>query len=268
MGRLFTFGCSFTQYMWPTWATIIGYDTEAEMKNFALSGLGNVGIHHRIIEADMKYKFQPDDKIMILWSSFTREDRFKDGVWEAYGSVFNAGCKYNNRTWIKNHWNLQNDLVKNMTAIITVNKLYKDIIYWQGHSFAPFTSEATDQFDDSETYQNLKDFYDSQVEIPWHLFETSLPFGLLQDSHPDPIGHLDKVEHWIYPMLGKQLKQSTKDKIFSFQETVGNYIKQKRITHQLDQVYNYMDVIYKSNEFKDLQPYRFSEYPLENMHFV
>lgn len=267
MGRLFTFGCSFTQYMWPTWAAIIGYDTEADMINYALPGLGNVAIHHRIIEADLKHKFTPEDKIMILWSSFSREDRFSNGVWEAYGSVFNAGCKYNNRKWLKEHWSMQNDLVKNMTAIITINKLYKNNITWQGHSFAPFANEAADQFDDSMEYAHLRDFYQSHIhDIPWQLFETSKPFKQLRDSHPDPLGHLDKVQNWIYPALGKELKQTTVDKIKHLQMTVQNYILQNNIVGELDEVYKYLDRLYHSQQFKDLQPYSTSEYPLENLH--
>ena len=40
--RIFTFGCSFTNYLWSTWANILGYEfREAEFYNFGKSGAGN-----------------------------------------------------------------------------------------------------------------------------------------------------------------------------------------------------------------------------------
>ena len=43
--RLFVFGCSFTQYRWPTWADIIAKDNpHLEYFNTANSGAGNLYI--------------------------------------------------------------------------------------------------------------------------------------------------------------------------------------------------------------------------------
>ena len=41
MKRLITFGCSFTDYSWPTWADIIALDREVEYENWAIGGGGN-----------------------------------------------------------------------------------------------------------------------------------------------------------------------------------------------------------------------------------
>lgn len=266
MGRLFTFGCSFTQYMWPTWATIVGYDLEADLYNFGLAGLGNVGIHHRIIEADIKYKFTSEDKIMILWTSFCREDRFSKGKWETYGSIFNEGCKYNYRRWIKDHWSMQNDLVKNMTAIITINKLYKDIIMWQGHSFAPFDIEANDVHDDSLEYTELKRFYESQLEdIPWEIFETSNPFKVFQDSHPDPVGHLEKVQNWIYPSLNLELKDSTVVEMHKLQNAIQAYIDRENNTDDYNKLYQRIHDLMRSPKFFHLNKYHRMRHVLEDL---
>jgi len=269
MGRLFTFGCSFTSYMWPTWANIVAYDQEAEHYNLALPGLGNVGIHHRIIEADIKYKFQPEDKIMILWTSFSREDRFIDGRWQAEGSVFNAGCRYDNRSWLKNHWSMQNDLVKNMTAIITVNKLYKDNIIWQGHSFTPYNNEAALIYDESEHYNLLKDFYSKEIpHIDWHMFETNKPFGTLQDSHPDILGHLQKVRDWIYPSLGLELRSKTEDRFTLMQHFIVDFVLENKIKEDLDKVYDFIHRnLYLRDDFQDIKKYSRNIYVFEDMEF-
>ncbi len=39
--RLITFGCSFTDYSWPTWADIIARDLDCEYENWAIGGGGN-----------------------------------------------------------------------------------------------------------------------------------------------------------------------------------------------------------------------------------
>ena len=38
MSRLFTFGCSFTNYAWPTWADFLGLEFE-HFENWGVSGV-------------------------------------------------------------------------------------------------------------------------------------------------------------------------------------------------------------------------------------
>ena len=54
--RLFTFGCSFTMYAWPTYADFLGYSFD-EYENWAFPGLGNRAIAERIAECHVKNKF-------------------------------------------------------------------------------------------------------------------------------------------------------------------------------------------------------------------
>ena len=53
MGRLFTFGCSFTKYTWPTWADLLGLEFD-EFENWGVSGGGNVCTANRVIECIIK----------------------------------------------------------------------------------------------------------------------------------------------------------------------------------------------------------------------
>lgn len=52
--RLFTFGCSYTRWHWPSWADIIARDIGCHYENWAEPGLGNVGIQHKMLECDLK----------------------------------------------------------------------------------------------------------------------------------------------------------------------------------------------------------------------
>lgn len=87
--RLFVFGCSFTQYFWPTWANILSKHYEdADFFNLGKSGAGNHFISLRVAEANERWHFNSDDLVAIMWTSFTREDRFINERWETHGSVY------------------------------------------------------------------------------------------------------------------------------------------------------------------------------------
>jgi len=69
--RLFTFGCSFTKWSWPTWNDYIGLSFD-EYYNFACGGADNKNILYRLLQADKNYKFTSDDCVMVMFSSFNR----------------------------------------------------------------------------------------------------------------------------------------------------------------------------------------------------
>jgi len=84
--RLFTFGCSFTQYRWPTWANLIS-DQFDKFYNYGLSGFGNLGIACSVAEADARHKFTSDDTVIVMWTNCVREDRWISGDWYRKGHI-------------------------------------------------------------------------------------------------------------------------------------------------------------------------------------
>lgn len=77
--RIWTFGCSYTQYYWPTWADMLIHEAEVqghEGFNLGSCGKSNQFIASRIWECNAKYKFTKDDWIFICWTVFYREDRY------------------------------------------------------------------------------------------------------------------------------------------------------------------------------------------------
>lgn len=229
MGRLIFFGCSYTQYGWPTWANVIGYDQGIEYHNFGIAGLGNVGILHRIIEANAKLKFNNEDKIFILWSSWSREDRIRKQNWVAAGSVFNARNPEYSNYYIKRYWSFDNDVVKNATAIHIANQMFGENIFWQGSAFELATNEAFATKYDLET-KKLVDFYLNLLpKIQVYNFEINndadKPFKIIQDCHPDPITHMNIVQKWIYPQIGFELKDSTIELFTSLNNSVEKHMK-------------------------------------------
>lgn len=79
--RFFAFGCSFTNYVWPTWADIIAQDIPF-YENWGHQAAGNEFIFNSVIEADIRHKFTKDDLIIIMWSSTSREDRYVNNQWK------------------------------------------------------------------------------------------------------------------------------------------------------------------------------------------
>ena len=86
MSRLFTFGCSFTNYRWSTWADILGahYD---EYQNWGQSGAGNHYIFNSVMEADQRSQFSAGDTVIVCWTSSHREDRYTSR-WQTLGNIF------------------------------------------------------------------------------------------------------------------------------------------------------------------------------------
>ena len=93
--RVFAFGCSLTQYFYPTWADILIHHYKKEGatsgENWGRSGAGNQYISTRIWEAHTEHKFTKDDIILLQWSSFFREDRYHMGKgWHTPGNFSQA----------------------------------------------------------------------------------------------------------------------------------------------------------------------------------
>jgi hypothetical protein len=113
--RFFAFGCSFTNYKWPTWADIIGKDIELYV-NWGQLGAGNYFIFNSIIEADARYNFTKDDLIIIFWSIKEREDRYVGNKWE-HTSPYNVESKYG-REWASNYYfDNRNYLIRDLSLI-------------------------------------------------------------------------------------------------------------------------------------------------------
>lgn len=88
--RVFALGCSFTGYRWPTWADIIGRSQcpGAEFFNLGRAGAGNPYIVTQLVQANNKFQFCETDLVMVMFTGFTREDRYINGNWVTPGNIF------------------------------------------------------------------------------------------------------------------------------------------------------------------------------------
>ena len=197
--RVFTFGCSFTKFEWPTWADIIAHDLNIESYNYGLSGIGNVGIAHRLLQADLRHNFKDTDLILIVWTGWTREDRYHN-TWLAAGNVFNN--PYYDKKFCKKHYHLSDCIIKNSHAIITSNRLID--INFQGHM-----NRFKTKYISNQTEQYLYNFYNPYIN--WNnIFEKPGIYSTYNfDNHPSINSHIEYVKQIIYPTLNFSLNQKT-----------------------------------------------------------
>ena len=87
--RIFAFGCSFTKYLYPTWANLISKCApDAEFINLGQCGGGNSYISNRMTQANRTYTFCETDLVVTMWSTYCREDRFVNNNWLTPGNIF------------------------------------------------------------------------------------------------------------------------------------------------------------------------------------
>lgn len=70
----YSFGCSYTNFAWPTWANFVGTQFDRHV-SYAKSGAGNRYIFLSVLDALQTYEIYKDDVFIIQWSSLCREDR-------------------------------------------------------------------------------------------------------------------------------------------------------------------------------------------------
>jgi len=206
--RLFTFGCSMTNYFWPTWADIIAKEVHQHY-NYGKSGGGNLFISNSIIEANKKHKFTDKDLVLVLWSSISREDRYKNGQWETPGNIYtqNQISMQFVHEWSDNRFYLIRDL-----GIIEMSSVYLDSIpsYTRMMNMSPLISLMLggDIKEQDKWYKGVLEFYKDTVDkLEPNVVDTvyngrwpQTPIrghggkGQTADYHPTPMGHLKYIE--------------------------------------------------------------------------
>jgi hypothetical protein len=195
MSRLFTFGCSFTNYRWSTWADILGAHYN-EYQNWGQSGAGNHYIFNSVMEADQRYHFGTNDTVIVCWTSAYREDRYTDR-WQTLGNIYytdiytkeykqtitNRGCFIRDAAFIKATSNLlQNRKVADW-KFLSIHSMKKSQDLWKSDP------------GDSDVYDLYSDVLESiEPSFRETLFPEQWPDR--EDPHPTPAEHLlylDKV---------------------------------------------------------------------------
>jgi len=203
--RLFTFGCSFTMYAWPTYADILGHHFE-HYENWAFPGLGNRAIAERVAECHIKNNFTKDDVIIVQWSTHIRNDWHKFEImnfdpnsflhvwfrknsqigWKTQGSIFNSNNRqhiYNNN-WVQTFWDEHSYFMYSLNDMMLTQGLLESTgCKWYMTSIGDFKKMCTD----------IPNAHDENISDKDNIFKSKPEFEVYKNvlTHPnwlEPIG--------------------------------------------------------------------------------
>lgn len=214
--RFFSFGCSFTDYYWMTWADIIAEEIPENYK-YAQIGAGNFYIFQAVVEANIRHKISKDDLVMIMFSNVTREDRFtrKTG-WITPGNLYYQDTYDKNfiNKFLCHHGCLMRDLNLVDSLSLMLDTLGCNYVFM---SMVPFNSLKSDELlmNDVEYLEifykeTLRKVHPSVLEVVfdrnWNTRPQRPSYSVewqkekYIDNHPTPIEHLEYLQK-IFPEI-------------------------------------------------------------------
>jgi hypothetical protein len=206
MNRLFTFGCSFTNYRWSTWANCLAPEFDYS-ENWGQSGGGNHFIFNSLMECDQRKNFGANDTVVVCWSSTQRDDRYVQGKWHTLGNVFT--CPIYDPTYLEKYVEERGYLIRDLAFIKAAKSLLQSRpgVTWKFLSMIePNNTDET--CDVTELYQDVvNSIAPSYYTVLFK--ETGWP-DRDGDPHPSPAEHLAYLDA-VLP--GWVTKQSTRVKM-------------------------------------------------------
>lgn len=201
MKRLFTFGCSYTYYMWPTWADLLSVEYDY-YENWAQSGLGNRAIAERLSECHVKNNFTKDDTVIIQWSTHLRYDwhneQFITGQyngWQTHGNAFSGvnALNYDNK-WYHRFFSERSWAMHTLNHIIlSIGLLESTGCNWKMTSMGDIRMLGADLEKETAHYEKItvtKKERESSDFLMW-------------DRYPEFKIYEDKIwnnKNWLYPL--------------------------------------------------------------------
>lgn len=211
--RLFTFGCSFTHWLWPSWSDIIAYDLNIPYYNFGKFGAGNQYIFNMLAQAINTYQIDHYDLVMICWTNSCREDRrLRDG-WVTPGNIFTNLDNFYTKEYITKYVDFPIGFSVRDFASMDASRRILENLKCQYHFMSMAEFDLFDQWgrslhDHEElkilnqlkiTYHNLIDkmlpsFYltlwDNDISNKFKIDQNKIHKDFI-DGHPSPQEHLD-----------------------------------------------------------------------------
>jgi len=226
--RFFAFGCSFTQYRWPTWADIIAKDNpDLEYYNIGKSGAGNTFILNQISHYSKKMQFDQNDLVMVLWSSFYREDRYTyERSWKTPGNIYTQN-EYSEE-FVNTLCCPRGMTIRDLTLIDTASHWFElsDFTVCQGlavpydmqNSYSGQPSELEEEFKLSEVYDLYRELPDKMHTSLIDCFPNGWTMEYkaknehgesFNDYHPTVMGYLEYLG-----ALGIEISKPTQTWVF------------------------------------------------------
>lgn len=201
--RFFAFGCSFTNWVYPTWADFIGINFK-EYRNIGRAGGSNLHMLEKLVETDNRFGLNENDTVYIMLTGVFRFSYCdNNNNWIYNGDLINYVAK-NDRTpmrnFIKDIYNETFAVHQTWTAVLAMKSILKskkvrhkilmgvdNSHYLQGNS----NEFGRDLTNNKESIKKMKQVYEICD------FDKSLESWL--------------IEHKIYQEVAIQYEDGTKD---------------------------------------------------------
>jgi len=229
MTRLFTLGCSFTAYHYPTWADIAGTAFNY-FENWGKPNSGNNYILNSLIELNLRNSLTSDDTVYIMWSGIARQDSYQINEWMCEHNEFDKsgfscvrGYELLNCAWFSAAQHILENLKVNWKMFSwqswdtesDVYKIYKPVLdqisafnYTNQQVYPyvePIDSTLLYQRDSGADWPSHKDILSGNYSVTEEIQQEINNFfkkveNLKQktygqpDLHPSPLTHLKFVE--------------------------------------------------------------------------
>jgi hypothetical protein len=154
--RLFTFGCSYTQWLWPTWADILGTGFD-EFQNWGLRGAGNRTIAERLSECILQNTLTENDLIVVQWTDYHRYDLHSPRIHPEsnWGCGGNLHLNPHTPAWVSSTWNESSYIMHTLNFInFAINLLKNQKCMWRMTSSIDLTKDI-DLFLELQFYHKL-----------------------------------------------------------------------------------------------------------------
>lgn len=206
--RFFAFGCSMTEYHWPTWADIIAQEIP-ESYNFGKSGAGNTFISSQIAEAHHRHKFTSDDLVMCMWSGVGREDRYVNRNWQTPGNIYTQD--YYDSKFIEKYVDIRGYVLRDMSSIALTTGFLENLgvdFYMLNmmpfnllQSSKPYNTESNNDifYLFQDTLKKIKpDLATTELDNSWPTRNIHHSANQTIDYHPSTKQHLQYLQK-IFP---------------------------------------------------------------------
>lgn len=212
--RLFTVGCSFTRYYWPTWADMLGQEY-TQYENWGNGGIGNRAILEKLTECVVNNRITKDDTIVVQWSGLHRFDMHQPKPylpegWAQGGNMLAAPDF--EQCWISSIWNEQSYVMHTLNFIKLAITLLESLpCTWYMTSLHDITSEVKRYPTAFKNYLPLfehkrflppMDSFFSQYDFPKKTL-VDVKNAVQIDEHPTPIAHYAWLAEVLAPRLNK-----------------------------------------------------------------
>lgn len=211
MKRLFTFGCSFTQYWrWPTWADALGQQSDY-FENWGICGGGNAQILYNLMECNQRNQLTAEDTVMIMWTNTSREDRYVKDRWFEGGNIYWSAGSQIPAEYVKKFSCERGYLIRDLAIVAATKKILEQIgCRYRFFSMVPLQQSNLDNqlgedpqgdyrlYDVYELYRDLFDYIaPSVLEMVFNgswFSGKGIPDDFdprRRDFHPTPMEHLE-----------------------------------------------------------------------------